>query len=186
LVAASTASTAGQTALFAHINLWTQVATLAAQALLATRIMRFAGVGCALAVLPMLAVSGFAVLALAPTLVAFTIVNSLFRAAQQGIAGPAQQTLFTVLRREDKYKAKSLLDTLGYRAGDALGAYLERVLALVGPGVFPLAASVLGLASVWLVLCAFLDRAQARLASLHPPPALDGTSRSVPICDEDR
>ena len=94
--------------------------------------MRWAGVGGALIVLPVLAVGGFAVLAVAPTLAVFTIVNALFRAAQQGIAGPAQQTLFTVLDRQDKYKAKSFLDTFGYRAGDAMGAYLERALSLLG------------------------------------------------------
>ena len=164
LVAAASDSTAGQTAWFAYINLWTQLATLLAQGLLAGRIMRVAGVGGALAVLPLLALGGFSMLAVVPTLATFTIVNALFRAAQQGIAGPAEQTLFTVLARQDKYKAKSFLDTCGYRGGDALGAYLERVLAVVGLGLFPLAGAVLGLSGLWLALCVFLGRSQARLA----------------------
>ena len=164
LVAAASDSTVRQTALFANINLWTQLATLIAQGFIAARIMRGAGVVGALVVLPVLAIGGFAVLAVAPTLAVFTIVNALFRAAQQGIAGPAQQTLFTVLDRQDKYKAKSFLDTFGYRAGDAVGAYLERALSLLGFGIYPLAAVVLGVSGVWLVLCRFLGRAQVRLA----------------------
>lgn len=163
VVAANSHSPVQQTALFAHINLWMQLATLAAQAFLASRIMRVAGVGCALAVLPVLAVSGFAVLAVAPTLAAFTVVNALFRAAQQGIAGPAQETLFTVLDRQDKYKAKSFLDTFGVRAGDASGAFLDRVLAVLGPSPLPLNMAVLGLAAIWLTVCGFLARAQIRI-----------------------
>jgi ATP:ADP antiporter, AAA family len=170
LVAAASSSTDQQAALFAHINLWTQLATLLAQGFLAGRIMRLAGVGGALAVLPVLAFGGFSVLAAVPTLAVFMLVNALFRAAQQGIAGPAQQTLFTVLERQDKYKAKSFLDTFGYRGGDAMGAYLERALAAVGSGIIPLAVAVLGLSGVWLMLCLFLGRTQARLATRDRPP----------------
>ncbi|HNU99910.1 MAG: MFS transporter [Verrucomicrobia bacterium] len=164
LVGAASVSTAGQTAWFAYINLWTQLATLLAQGLLARRIMRVAGVGGALAVLPLLASGGFALLAAAPALAAFTIVNALFRAAQQGIAGPAEQTLFTVLPQQHKYKAKSFLDTCGYRAGDALGAYLDRFLAIAGFGLLPLAGAVLALSSLWVLLSTFLGRRQARFA----------------------
>ena len=36
---------------------------------------------------------------------------------------PSREILFTVLKREDKYKVKSVTDTLGYRIGDQLGAW---------------------------------------------------------------
>jgi ATP:ADP antiporter, AAA family len=171
VVAATSDSPVRQTALFACINLWMQLATLAAQAFLAARIMQVAGVGCALSVLPVLAVSGFAVLALVPTLAAFTAVNALFRAAQQGIAGPAQETLFTVLDRQDKYKAKSFLDTFGVRAGDASGAFLDRVLAVLAPSPLPLGLAMLGLAAIWLALCGFLARTQIRIESNSNGPS---------------
>lgn len=178
MVAGISDSPERQTALFAHINLWTQVATLAAQAFLASRIMRLAGVGCALAVLPVLSVSGFAVLAAAPTLLAFTVVNALFRAAQQGIAGPAQETLFTVLNRQEKYKAKSFLDTFGIRAGDAGGAFLDQLLPALGSSPHPLSLTVLGLAALWLALCGFLARAQLRLGrQAGAPPRFRKTIR---------
>jgi ATP/ADP translocase len=166
VVAAHSDSPVQQTALFAHINLWMQLATLAAQAFLATRIMRVAGVGCALAVLPVLAVSGFAVLALAPTLAVFTLVNAVFRAAQQGIAGPAQETLFTVLDRQDKYKAKSFLDTFGVRAGDASGAFVDHGLAALGSSLWPLSVTVLGLSVIWLAVVRLLARAQLRIGKV--------------------
>jgi ATP:ADP antiporter, AAA family len=164
LVAAAADSTAAQTALFAHINLWTQVATLLAQAFVAERVMRWAGVGSALVLLPCLATAGGVALALAPNLAVFMLVNALFRATQQGITGPAQHTLFTVLEREQKYKAKAFLETFGYRAGDATGAGLEKLLAAAGAGWWPLGAAVVVIAFGWTLLCRFLERVQESLA----------------------
>jgi len=164
LVAAASTSTAEQTALFAHINLWMQVGTLLAQAFVAARIMGRAGVGVALAILPAQALIAFVALAFHPTLAVFTVVNALFRAAQQGITGPARETLFTVLEPQAKYKAKSFVDTFGFRAGDACGAFLERALASLSASLLPLVFAVSGIAVLWLVLSFSLERAQNLLA----------------------
>ena len=164
LVAAAGGSAEHQTLLFARLNFWTQMATLLAQAFLAGRIMRATGVGTALAALPALGICGAAALALAPTLLVFTMVNAAFRAVQQGIAGPAQETLFTVLSRQEKYKAKAFLDTFGYRTGDAAGAHIEGVVSGVGMGLLPFAGSILGLGALWLAFGLVLGRSQDRLA----------------------
>ena len=62
LVAAASSTLNHRAELFAHINVWTQVTTLLAQAFLAARIMRFAGVATALSVLPGFAACGVALL----------------------------------------------------------------------------------------------------------------------------
>ena len=49
----------------------------------------------------------------------------LRRAMNYALSRPAREVLFTVLRREDKYKAKSFMDTLVYRAGDQIGAWSD-------------------------------------------------------------
>jgi AAA family ATP:ADP antiporter len=179
LVAEARESDAARTALFANINIWTQVATLVVQAFLTGRIMRVAGVATALAILPGLAAGGFAVLAsvpllpfLVPLLPIFMIVNAVFRAAQQGITRPARETLFTVLAREQKYKAKSFLDTFCFRAGDATGAGAEWLLAAAAPGLVPLAITVFPLAGAWIWLSSYLGRTQSRLADAESGPAL--------------
>jgi AAA family ATP:ADP antiporter len=156
-----------RTVLFANINVWIQVATLTAQAVVTGRIMRFAGVASALAVLPCVAACGFAVLAARPTLFVYTLVGAAVKAAQVGVTRPARETLFTVLDREQKYKAKSFIDTFCYRAGDATGAQIELALAALGPGLLPLALSVVPLTAVWVVLSGFLGRSQSRLAGDH-------------------
>jgi hypothetical protein len=40
-----------------------------------------------------------------------------------------------VLRREDKYKAKSFMDTFVYRAGDQIGAWFYPLLTRIGLGL---------------------------------------------------
>jgi len=154
-----------KTALFAYINLWTQLATLVAQAFIAGRVMRYVGVGVALAALPLYAAGAFAVLAAVPTFAVYTIVNALHKAVQRGIARPARETLFTVVPREDKYKAKSCLDTFVCRTGDAASAQLERWLAAFGLGVTGLAFAILPMAVVWALLAVVLGAAQSRMAA---------------------
>jgi len=163
IVEAAVESDQERTALFARINVWVQLATLVAQAFVAGRIMRLVGVGAALAILPLCAAVGLALLAAVPTLAAYTAINALYRAVQRGIARPAQETLFTVVDREEKYKAKSFLDTFVFRAGDAGGAQIERALAACGLGVTGLALAVLPIALVWVALSKVLGRTQSRL-----------------------
>ncbi len=171
IVSAAVESVDDRAVLFARIDFWMQVGTLLAQALLAGRIMRLVGVGTALAALPLCALVGFAALAAAPALAAvplltlYVVVITAFRAVQRGIARPARETLFTVVPREEKYKAKSLLDTVGFRTGDAVGAQLDRCLAGLGWGLSGLALAVVPIALGWAALSLLLGRAQARLAS---------------------
>lgn len=168
IVGAAVASLDERAVLFAKIDFWTQVGTLFAQAFLAGRAMRLMGVGAALAALPTASVAGFAILAAAPTLKAYMVVNATYRAVQRGIGRPARETLFTVLGPEEKYKVKAFLDTFGFRAGDAAGAQLERPLRELTPGLLGLTLAVLPIALVWAALCLVLGWAQYRLA-LHKP-----------------
>ena len=163
LVEAASQTLEERTALFASLNIWIQLTTLLAQALLTGRMMRIAGVSTALAVLPGVAVCGFALLVAVPSLLVYAVVSGLVRAAQVGVTRPARETLFTVLPLEQKYKAKSFIDTFCYRAGDAAGAQLELLLASLGPGLLPVALTLLPLAAAWVFLSIVLARTQRRL-----------------------
>tara|TARA_Y100001001_G_C7750531_1_gene217791 strand:+ start:203 stop:454 length:252 start_codon:yes stop_codon:yes gene_type:complete len=48
------------------------------------------------------------------------------------VTRPARETLYTVVSREDKYKAKSLIDAFGYRAGDQVGAWSYSLMGWLG------------------------------------------------------
>ena len=59
----------------------------------------------------------------APVLSVLAAFQVARRASTFAFMRPAREVLFTVLRREDKYKAKSFIDTFGYRCGDQFGAW---------------------------------------------------------------
>jgi AAA family ATP:ADP antiporter len=151
-----------RTATFARIDLITQVATLVLQALVTGHLMKRLGVSVTLALLPLTAALGFIGLAVVGSLAALIAFEAAFRAVQRGIMRPTRETLFTVVPRTERYKAKAFIDTFVYRAGDVVGAQTEGLLKQLGLGLAALASIAVPLAAVWLVLGVWLGRAQSR------------------------
>jgi hypothetical protein len=54
--------------------------------------------------------------------ISLVVYQVLRRAGNFAFARPTREVLFTVVPREDKYKAKSFIDTVIYRGGDQVGA----------------------------------------------------------------
>ena len=109
-----------QTRLFAGIDLAVNLLSLATQVFATGQVLRRLGTGIAAGALPAVYVAGFAALALAPTLAAVLTLQVAQRWMNFAIANPARQVFFTVLGREEKYKAKNLIDVVVYRGSDAL------------------------------------------------------------------
>lgn len=149
---------------FAQIDLATQVATFVLQLIVAGHLMKRLGVHVTLALLPITVALGFIGLALVGSLVALVAFDATFRAVQRAIMRPARETLFTVVSREEKYKAKALIDTFGYRAGDALGAQAEGWLGKLGMALIGLASVAVPLALAWAALGIWLGRTQQKIA----------------------
>ena len=114
---------AARTAFLANIDISVNTITVLIQIFLTGRLMKWFGVGITLVLMPLLSAVGFAAIGVAPVLTVLATFQILRRAAGFALLRPAREVLFTVLRREDKYKAKSLIDTFGYRVGDQFGAW---------------------------------------------------------------
>jgi AAA family ATP:ADP antiporter len=71
--------------------------------------------------------------------------------------------LYTVLDRETKYKAKNLIDTFVYRAGDQIGAWSWAAMGALGLGVAGVAFAAIPLSAGWLGVGLWLGRRQARM-----------------------
>jgi ATP:ADP antiporter, AAA family len=153
-----------RTAIFGRIDLITQIATLVLQAIVAGHLMKRLGVAVTLALLPITVALGFIGLAIVGSLAALIVFEAVFRAVQRAIMRPARETLFTVVSREDKYKAKAFIDTFVYRTGDAVGAQTEGLLIRLGMGLTALASVAVPLAIVWAGLGVWLGRVQRRIA----------------------
>jgi AAA family ATP:ADP antiporter len=78
---------------------------------------------------------------------------------------PARETLFTIVPRADRYKAKAFIDTFVYRAGDVVGAQTEGLLGRLGMGLAALASFAVPLAMAWMVLGVWLGYAQRARAT---------------------
>jgi ATP:ADP antiporter, AAA family len=154
-----------RTAFFARIDLWVNILTLAAQLFVTGRILRAFGVAFTLATLPALSVMGFSALAVTPTLVILVIYQVLRRAGNFAFARPSREVLFTVVPREDKYKAKSFIDTVVYRTGDQVGAWSYAGLSFIGLGMIGIAVTAVPISIAWLVNGLWLGRKQETLAS---------------------
>lgn len=165
MVAALSDSLDTRTAVFANIDMITQIATLVLQALVAGHLMKRLGVAVTLALLPITVVLGFLGLAIVGSLAFLILFDAAFRAVQRAIMRPARETLFTVVSREDKYKSKAFTDTFVYRAGDVLGAYTEGALGRLGGALVGLASMAIPLAVLWAGLGVWLGRAQKRIAA---------------------
>ncbi|HEY3066645.1 MAG TPA: MFS transporter [Methylomirabilota bacterium] len=169
-----------QTAFFATVDLLVNVLTLVVQLLLTARIVMALGVALTLGVLPALTIVGFGALAAVPTLMAVAAFQVVRRAADYAVARPARELLYTVASREDRYKAKSLIDTVVYRTGDQVGAWSVTLLRALGLGVAQVSFAAIPLAALWLVNALWLGRRQERLAARQTvAPETTGSPRTV-------
>jgi ATP:ADP antiporter, AAA family len=171
IVSRSFGDRAAQTAFFASVDLVVNVLTLVVQLFLTGRIVLLLGVALTLGFLPALTIVGFGVLALVPTLMTVAVFQVVRRAADYALARPAREMLYTVVSREDRYKAKSLIDTVVYRTGDQLGAWSVAGLRAVGWGAAHVSLAAIPLAALWLVNALWLGRRQERLAARSAAPA---------------
>ena len=154
-----------QTAFFAQIDLAVNVITLIVQLFFTGRIVGTLGVGVTLAILPALTLLGFGALAALPAVSTLVVFQVLRRSSDYAIARPTREVLYTVVPREDRYKAKSFIDTVVYRGGDQVGAWAYALIAMTGFGSALMATIAIGLAVVWLINGLWLGRRQALLAS---------------------
>ena len=104
-------------------------------------------------------------LGLVPVLVVFVAFSVLRRGTNFALTNPAMEVLYTVVSREDKYKAKSFIETFVYRAGDQIAAWSCAGLAALGISAAVLAWPAAVLAGVFLVVGLWLGRRHAELAA---------------------
>lgn len=149
-------------ALFARIDVWANVVTLVAQLTLAARAIALFGVSLTLAALPLATMLGLIGLGTMPTLGFLMGFQVIRRALNYAFVNPARETLFTVLSRNEKYKAKTFIDTFVYRGGDSLGAAFFSALGALGMGLLWVSWAGAGFATFWMMLGMWLGRQQQR------------------------
>lgn len=166
LAGAALKTSADRTVFLSNLEIWVNTITLLIQIFLTGRLLKWFGVAFTLISLPFVSMLGFAAMAIAPSLMLLAIFQVTRRAAAYALMRPSREILFTVIKREDKYKVKSVTDTLGYRVGDQLGAWSYGGLGPNGLGLSLNAISWIAvpLTAGWCALSLWLARKQRALA----------------------
>jgi len=169
IVAAEVHGAAAQTRVFAGVDLAVGVLSLVTQLFATGRILERFGSGVAAGALPVVYLVGFAVLGFSPTLAVVLVFQVAQRWANFAIANPARQVFFTVVDRDEKYKAKNFIDVVVYRGSDALSGWVFESLQAIGLKLGVVALCALPVAAAWLALSTALGRGQERRAEARPP-----------------
>jgi ATP:ADP antiporter, AAA family len=138
-----------RTRLFAVIDLTVNALTLVIQLLAFSRLTALLGASWMLALMPLVSGAGFLWLGAAPTLAALVAFGITRRVGEFAISKPVREALFTLVPREERYKAKNFIDTVVYRGGDALSARLFT-------GFAGIAFAAAGVAVLWTALAFYL------------------------------
>ncbi len=139
-------------AFLARIDQLVNVLTILFEVWLTARVIRWLGVGLALAVVPAAVALGFVALGLYPTLWTLVVVQVVYRAGRYGMTKPAREVLFTVVSREEKYKSKAFIDAAVYRGGDLVSGWIYAGLALVGVSLGGIALLAAPAAALWAIV----------------------------------
>jgi AAA family ATP:ADP antiporter len=155
-----------RTVFFSNLEIWVNTITILIQIFLTGRLLKWFGVGFTLVALPFLSMLGFAAMAIAPSLALLAFFQVTRRTAAYALMRPSREILFTVIKREDKYKVKGVTDTIGYRVGDVGGAWSYGGL---GPNGLHLSLNAISWIAVpvtasWCALSIWLARKQRALA----------------------
>jgi AAA family ATP:ADP antiporter len=142
-----------RTAFFNRIDFWVQAGSLVLQLFVFGRLYRWLGFRSLIVAVPLLMTLGFAALALFPGFGVLVAVMVVRRIGEYSIVRPSRETLFTSVSREERYKAKSLIDTFVYRGGDATSASAHALVkATFGLGLSGIAWCGAALAALWAVV----------------------------------
>ena len=155
-----------RTRLLASVDLTVNGLTLVLQLAAFSRLAPALGPTGMLVVMPLVSLAGFLVLGAAPVLSVLIAFGVTRRIGEFAISKPAREALFTIVPREERYKAKNFIDTVVYRGGDAVSGWFFAGLG----GLAFIAAAV---SAIWAALAVYLGtrmKSWTRDAAPSSPP----------------
>lgn len=155
----------GRLSIFSQIYFWVGIVSLAVQVIGTGRIIKAIGTGPALAILPLVFMLGFAALMFTSALIAIFAFQALQRASNFGISNVARESLWPVVSRDEKFKAKNIVDGAVFRGADFVNAFLFTGLAKLFAVQPTIAGISVVLAGGWAALSFGLGKAREKRAS---------------------
>jgi AAA family ATP:ADP antiporter len=138
----------GTTAFYGDFFFWVNACALVAQALLASRLLRYGGFAAVLLMLPVISLVSYTAMALVPLIAVVRVMKVAENGTNYSINNTARQVLWLPTTAEMKYQAKPAIDALVVRLGDGLAA----LTVLIGVQVLDVSTQTFLVANVALVL----------------------------------
>jgi len=131
---------------YGSYQFWVNVVALLLQAFVTSRLVKYLGLRGALLMLPLIALSGYAIVAAGVSFAVVRWVKTAENATDYSVMNTARGLMWLPTSREEKYKGKQAVDTFFVRTGDLVQA------GLVYAGTHWLALQVTGFALVNVLL----------------------------------
>jgi len=169
-VAAGAATPEAKEAILGHFYggyyFLTNVVALVLQAFIASRLVKYLGIGGVVLALPLVALGTYGVVAAGVGLAVLRVAKIAENATDYSIMNTGRQMIWLPTSREEKYKAKQAADTFVVRSGDMLSGLAVFVgTTYLHTTVRGFAAMNLVLIAVWLVIAVTLVRRYRSLAT---------------------
>lgn len=166
-----------RTQIFGGIELTVNTLTVFVAIFVTGRLTTRFGMASTLALIPVLMVGGWLIVAAIPLLAVLIGLQIARRAGNYAITRPGREMLFTLVDSETRYKAKPVIDIVVYRGGDMMTAWLhtglKETLSFGLPGVALVGAVI---AAVWAIAGAYLGRTFNQAAD--PTPEVPATAEA--------
>ena len=174
VVSDSLTSPAERTQLFAQLDLGVNTITLLAQIFLTSALLRKMGLVFCLLLLPVLGVFTLGITGILPTLAVISVSTVIRRACEFAIGKPAREVLFTVVTRQERYKAKNVIDTVVLRGSDAVSTWGHAGLRGLGMTTAQMAFAGIPLCLVLIGGGIYLGREQEKRRGMEVADGKDG------------
>ena len=145
-----------RTQLFSQIDFAANALTLIFQLFLTSRLIQWLGYRTTLLIIPLGITIGFGLMAATPMLAVMIGVEIFRRSGDYAIMKPAREMLFSVVSREEKYKAKNFIDTTILRTGNTTSAWLYSGVRALGASGAGIAVVSVGLGVAWCTISYWL------------------------------
>ena len=136
---------------------WVNVVAFVLQAFVASKLVKYKGLGGVLLVLPLIALGGYMIIAAGAGFSIVRWIKTAENSTDYSIMNTARQLLWLPTTREEKYKAKQAIDTFFVRTGDVLSAglvYLGTAVLHLTIGQFAMFNIVL--TAIWLSIAVLI------------------------------
>ena len=130
------------------------------------RLVSKVGMPVSLPLVPVIIIFGMLILAFSPVLIVAVGLHVVSKAGNYGLTRPAREMLFTQVSREERFKAKPVIDIVAYRGGDVImGWFFTGLTQGLSLGLGAVAAVGAGIAALWAFVGYLLGKAYERGAA---------------------